>query len=128
MKNKNETQKSEPKQYQGFFANPQVHMNADRGVLTHRIGNDLRIDMPINLYKSILGIPFEKKAAAESLEEKPTRRTVFGLIARPSIYLSKDGKYLIHRVLDTRISKHINYYKAILQKDEESKSGEALPA
>ncbi len=128
MQSKNETQKSETKQYQGFFANPQVHLNTERGVLTHRLGNDLRIDMPINLYKSILGLPFEKKIAVEPTEEKSPRRTVFGLIARPSIYLSKDGNYLIHRVLDTRISKHVNYYKRILQTAEESESEEALPA
>ncbi len=45
---------------------------------------------------------------------KTERRIVFGLVARPSIYLSKDGNYLIHRVLGTRISKHVNYYKVIL--------------
>lgn len=114
MQTKNETQKAEVKQAQGFFANPQVYLNTERGVLTHRLGNDLRIDMPINLYKSILGIPFEKKAPVEVSELKSERRTVFGLVARPSIYLSKDGNYLIHSVLGTRISKHINYYKQIL--------------
>ena len=114
MEKKNETQKAEVKQAQGFIANPQVYLNSERGVLTHRLGNDLRIDMPINLYKSILGIPFEKKAPVEISDEKTQRRTVFGLVARPSIYLSKDGNYLIHSVLGARISKHINYYKQIL--------------
>ncbi len=114
METKNETQKAEMKQAQGFIANPQVYLNTERGVLTHRIGSDLRIDMPINLYKSILGIPFEKKAPFEATEGKSQRRPVFGLVARPSIYLSKDGNYLIHSVLGTRISKHVNYYKQIL--------------
>lgn len=126
MKKQNESQNVEVKQSQGFFANPQVYLNTERGVLTHRIGNDLRIDMPINLYKSILGIPFEKKAQTESSEEKSPFRTIFGLVARPSIYLSRDGKYLIHRVLDTRISKHVNYYKRILENAQASQ--EALPA
>ncbi len=61
MEKQKETQKAGTNQFQGFFANPQIYVNTERGVLTHRLGNDLRIDMPINLYKSILGIPFEKK-------------------------------------------------------------------
>ncbi|MGE3680270.1 MAG: hypothetical protein AB7G93_01000 [Bdellovibrionales bacterium] len=122
MKDQNETHKAEIKQNQGFFANPQVYLNTERGVLTHRLGNDLRIDMPINFYKSILGIPFEKKAQVESSEEKAPFRTVFGLVARPSIYLSRDGQYLIHRVLGTRISKHVNYYKRILGVEFTSKT------
>ncbi len=122
MKNHNETQKNETKQAQGFFANPQVYLNEERGVLTHRLGSDLRIEMPINLYKSILGIPFEKKAQAESPEEKTPMRTTFGLVARPAIYLSKDGNYLIHSVLGTRISKHVNYYKQILGGEYNRKS------
>ncbi|MBX2987793.1 MAG: hypothetical protein KF802_07830 [Bdellovibrionaceae bacterium] len=128
MNNQNETQKAQAQQAQGFFTNPQVYLNTERGVLTHRIGNDLRIDMPINLYKSILGFPFEKKTQTDSSEEKAPSRPVFGLVARPAIYLSKDGNYLIHRVLDTRISKHVNYYKRIFQNAETSASAEALPA
>lgn len=114
MQTKYEVHKIEPKQIQGFFANPQIYLNLESGVLTHRLGNDLRIDMPVNLYKSILGIPFEKKPVTAASEIKPERRRVFGLIARPSIYLSRDGNYLIHNTLGTRISKHINYYKQIL--------------
>ena len=128
MNKQNQTQSNEVKQNQGFFANPQVYLNSERGVLTHRLGNDLRIDMPINLYKKVLGLPFEKKAPVEKLENKSQPRQVFGLVARPSIYLSKDGQYLIHRVLDTRISKHVNYYKRILQNAEETASAEELTA
>lgn len=128
MKNQNENQQAEMKQAQGFITNPQVYLNTENGVLTHRIGNDIRIDMPINLYKSILGLPFEKKAPVESINEKTQRRIVYGLAARPSIYLSKDKNYLIHRVLDTRISKHVNYYKRILQNVETPAFGEALPS
>ena len=97
---------------QGFIANPQVYLNEERGTLTHRLGDDLKIEMPINLYKKVLGLPFEKKEASEP-SENSTRKVTFGLIARPSIYLSKDGKYLIHSVLGTRITKHVNYYKRI---------------
>lgn len=101
------------RQGQGLVANPQIYLNAERGVLTHRLGNDLKIEMSVNLYKSILGIPFEKKEQTESPEVGP-RRNVFGLIARPAIYFSKDKNYLIHSVLGIRISKHVNYYKKIL--------------
>lgn len=102
------------RQGQGLVANPQIYLNAERGVLTHRLGNDLKIEMSVNLYKSILGIPFEKKEPAETPEEMGPRRNVFGLIARPAIYFSKDKNYLIHSVLGIRISKHVNYYKKIL--------------
>lgn len=68
------------KQVQGFISNPQVYLNAEQGVLTHRLSNDIRIEMPINLYKKILGIPYEKKERVESSEEMRNRRNVFGLI------------------------------------------------
>lgn len=116
---------------QGFIANPQVYKNTDRGTLTHRLGDDLRIEMPINLYKKILGIPFEKKAQSMEQQEKPTvRQNVYGLVARPAIFLSKDGNYLIHRVLGIRVSKHVNYYKRILGDgiSQEAQATEALPA
>ena len=102
------------KQVQGFISNPQIYLNAERGVLTHRLSNDIRIEMPVNLYKKILGIPFEKKESIPSTEEMQNRRGVFGLIARPVIYLSKDGNYLTHSLLGIRVSKHVNYYKQIL--------------
>lgn len=104
---------------QGFIANPQVYLNEERGTLTHRLGDDLRIEMPINLYKKVLGLPFEKKETSE-VSENSTRKTTFGLIAKPSIFLSKDGKYLIHSVLGTRITKHVNYYKRIFGAEFES--------
>ena len=124
QKTKN-NQAQETKQFQGFYANPQVYLNEERGTITHRIGSDLRIEMPMNLYKSILGLPFEKKEAAQ---EQTATRNVFGLIARPVIYLK--GDYLVHSVLGIRVSKHVNYYKKILSSvTEEVQSGsEALPA
>ena len=124
QKTKN-NQAQETKQFQGFYANPQVYLNEERGTITHRIGSDLRIEMPMNLYKSILGLPFEKKEAAQ---EQTASRNVFGLIARPVIYLK--GDYLVHSVLGIRVSKHVNYYKKILSSvTEEVQSGsEALPA
>jgi|GEM_PF-2857693 len=118
-------QAQETKQFQGFYANPQVYLNEERGTITHRLGSDLRIEMPVNLYKSILGLPFEKKEASET---QTATRNVFGLIARPVIYVK--GDYLIHSVLGIRVSKHVNYYKKILSPATEQASGvsEALPA
>lgn len=117
-------QAQETKQFQGFYANPQVYLNEERGTITHRLGSDLRIEMPVNLYKSILGLPFEKKEA----QGQTATRNVFGLIARPVLYLK--GDYLVHSVLGIRVSKHVNYYKKILSAvAEEAHSGsEALPA
>lgn len=118
-------QAQENKQFPGFYANPQVYLNEVRGTITHRLGTDLRIEMPVNLYKSILGLPFEKKEAAQ---EQTATRNVFGLIARPVIYLK--GDYLVHSVLGIRVSKHVNYYKKILSVSAEQVEGEsqALPA
>lgn len=126
MQNKvQNNQAQDTKQFQGFFANLQVYLNEERGTITHRLGNDLRIEMPVNLYKSILGLPFEKE---ERSEEKTATRSVFGLIARPVVYLK--GDYLVHSVLGVRVSKHVNYYKKILSAAAEKVQSvsEALPA
>ena len=115
MKNQEQqTQSQKAQNVQGFIANPQVFLNEDRETITHRVGDDLRIEMPINLYKKILGIPFEKKQSVETPESKTSRRNTFGLWARPAIYLSQDKQYLVHRVLGFRITKHVNYYKQML--------------
>jgi hypothetical protein len=121
-------QAKEAQNVQGFIANPQVFKDTKRGVLVHRLGDELRIEMPINLYKKILDIPFEKKAQEPS-EQPATRRNVYGLVARPQIFLSKDKNYLIHRVLGIRVSKHVNYYKRILAEALKVQANEtALPA
>ncbi len=99
---------------QGFIADAKVYVNDERGTLTHRLPDNMRIEMPINLYKKILNLPFEKKDNMSTPQESSSRVSTFGLVARPVIYLSKDGQYLIHRVLGIRVSKHVNYYKQIL--------------
>ncbi len=114
MKNQNQQTQAQKISVQGLIANPQVFLNEDKGTITHRLGDDLRVEMPINLYKKILGLPFEKKQTTESKAAQAPRQNTFGLVARPVIYLSKDGSHLIHHVLGIRISKHINYYKKIL--------------
>lgn len=105
MENQNKNQSS-------FNANVQVYLNEEKGNLTHVLMGDVRIVMPVNLYKQILGLTFEKKAQEE--KERPQRSVKYGLIARPRVFLSQDGNYLIHSVLGIRISKHVNYYKTVL--------------
>lgn len=105
---------------QGFITNPQVFVSESRQTLTHKVSNDLKIEMPVNLYKKILGIPF-KSIQSNSESGSIQRKVTFGLIARPAIFLSQDGQFLIHQVLGIRVSKHINYYKQILGAEYTSK-------
>ena len=54
MKNQDQqTEAQKTQTVQGFIANPQVFLNEERETITHRLGDDLRIEMPINLYKKI---------------------------------------------------------------------------
>ena len=128
MKNQvQNTQAPAANNVQGFIAEAKVYMNEERGTLTHRLPDNMRIEMPINLYKKILGISFEKKEEAQAPQEMSTRASALGLVARPVIYLSKDGQYLVHRVI--RVSKHVNYYKRIFKAEFTPKTqAEALPA
>jgi hypothetical protein len=114
---------------QGFIADAKVYLNEDRGTLTHRLPDNMRIEMPVNLYKKILGLPFEKKEEAQDQKDSGPRSSTFGLVARPVIYLTKDGQYLIHRVLGIRVSKHVNYYRQIFKAEFIPKTqSQALPA
>ncbi|MBK7961802.1 MAG: hypothetical protein IPK04_11765 [Bdellovibrionales bacterium] len=89
MNSQVQTKTSETVQAQGFIADAKVYMNQDRGTLTHLFGNDMRIEMPINLYKKILGLPFEK--AVRNKTEERNNRASFGLVATPSIFSLKMG-------------------------------------
>ena len=126
MKTENKNQQAQSSQpAQGFISNPQVYLNEERGTLTHVFTDGMRITMPINLYKQILGLDFTRK---EKEEGQVRAQQTFGLFARPSIYVSKDGKYLVHRFLGIRVSKHINFYKKILGAEFTPKSLEAKVA
>lgn len=114
MKNQKQQTTSETAQnIQGFIANTQVFVNEERQSITHRLSEDMRIEMPINYYKKVLGIPFEKKEKIEQPEKIMNKRNSYGLVARPEIFLTRDGQYLIHKVLGLRVSKHVNFYKKI---------------
>ena len=129
MKNEVQNQQAqETKNIQGFIADAKVYLNQDRGTLTHRLPDNMRIEMPINLYKKILNIPFEKNVEAKT-QETGAQTNTLGLVARPVIYLSKDGQYLIHRVLGIRVSKHINFYKKVFGIAFDAKTQvQAIPA
>jgi hypothetical protein len=109
-----QAQTQQRQEVQGFISSPRVFISAERAALVHVLAEEIRIEMPINYYKKILGIPFEKMERPESQETAGAKRNVYGLIARPNVFLSKDKNYLIHRVLGVRVSKHVNYYKQIL--------------
>lgn len=108
MQNNEQTETSQ----QGLISEAKTYLNEERGTLTHVIGDQTRIVMPINYYKKVLGIPFTPIQLDRSASRP--KSPSFGLQAQASIYLSKDGRFLIHRVLGVRISKHVNYYKKIL--------------
>ena len=108
-----ETKGQQSQNIQGYVGEVRVYLNDERATLTHRLGNEVRIEMPVNLYKQILDLPFEPKAPVPANERGPFQAP-YGAIARPAIFLSKDGQYLIHRVLGVRVVKHVNYYKQIL--------------
>lgn len=118
--NKQET--SSQQQAQGFISDVKVYLNKDSDTIAHLAG-ELRIEMPVNFYKSILNLPFQKKEITEKTSSE--KRIAYGAFTRPNVYLSKDKQYLIHRVFGAKISKHINYYKKII---ESQSSLEAQPA
>ena len=123
------TQVQKARNIQGFIADAKVYLNKERGTLTHRLPDNMKIEMPINLYRKILGLPFEKKEEAQDQKSSGTRTNIFGLVARPAIYLTKDGQYLIHRVLGIRVSKHVNYYRQVFGAEFIPKTlAQSLPA
>jgi hypothetical protein len=118
-----QAQTKESRNPQGLFANPKVFISQKNETIIHFLIDEIRLEMPINLYKKILSIPYSSKEKVAS--NQPAKTTTFGLVARPAIYLSQDGQFLIHRVLGLRISKHVNYYKKILGAEFESKKQSA---
>jgi len=114
MSKQNQTNKEQKTQTQGFIANPKVFKSEGGESIIHWLPGDMRIELPVNLYKSILGVDFVRKEASDGPEDRTTRKRAYGFIAKPNVYLSRDGQYLIHRVLDIRVCKPVNFYKSIL--------------
>jgi hypothetical protein len=88
----------------------QVFLSKDSESIIHLFPVDGKIQLPVNFYKAIFGVSYTPKAKKENSE----RPNVYGFIARPSVYLSRDGEYLIHRVPGFKVARHVNYYKKIL--------------
>jgi hypothetical protein len=111
--------------FQGVSQNLQVFASFEYDTLVHLFG-DGRIEMPANYYRKILGLPMVAHETVKRDQNAP-RPVFYGLTARPRVYLSGDGQFLIHRVFDVKIVKHVNYYKAILS-SKDSAQTQANPA
>ena len=88
----------------------QVFLSKDSESVIHLLPGDSKIQLPVNFYKAIFGVAYTPKAKKENSE----RPSVYGFVARPNVYLSRDGEYLIHRVPGFKVARHVNYYKKIL--------------
>ncbi len=62
----------------------------------------------------------KEKVNMKTNNQGNTLQNVQGLTVNPKVYLSRDGKYLIHSFLGIRISKHVNYCKRILNVETDS--------
>ena len=100
-------------QTQGFIANPQIFLSRDGDSLIHLLPGEMRIELPVNLYKKVLGVEFSPKEKVEG-RQPMQKAKLYGFTAKPSLFLSQDGEYLIHRVLNVKITRHVNYYKKVL--------------
>lgn len=113
MNKKNQTKSAgKANTFQGVTGNLQVFAGFENDTLVHLFGGG-RIEMPANYYRKILGLPMVAHEVPARAPKAP-RPVAYGLTARPRVYLSADGQFLIHRVFDIKIVKHVNYYKAIL--------------
>lgn len=93
-----------------------VFVSKDGESLIH-LGQNLRIELPINLYRAVFGMDYTKKAKSESESEKSSEFRQYGALVRNvPVYLTKDGRNLIHRVHGIRVCKSAAYYRAILSR------------
>ena len=117
MNSKSQTENNETKNFspvQGLVTEVQVFLSKDRESIIH-LAHNMRIELPVNLYKSVFGVEFEAKKKESEFERKKGEFRQYGaLIRNVPVYFSKDGNYLIHRIFGVRICKHANYYRAIL--------------
>lgn len=61
--NENQNQAQVNNQNQGFFAEPRISLSKDGQYLLHFLPGNMIVRKHINLYKKILGIPYEPKTA-----------------------------------------------------------------
>ncbi len=61
--NTNQDQTQATNQKQGFFAEPRITLSKDGQYVLHFLPGNMIVRKHINLYKKILGVAFEPKAA-----------------------------------------------------------------
>jgi hypothetical protein len=97
----------------GFVGDAEVFKTRGGESLIHKVPGNMRIELHVNLYKKILGMEFTPKEPTPR-DPDVLRSKVYGFIAQPEVFLTRDKKYLIHKVLGARIVKSISLYKKIL--------------
>jgi hypothetical protein len=110
MENKKSTNQETTNNFVQLQGQVQVFLSNDEESVIHLLPGDGKIQLPVNFYKAIFGIAYTPKPKMKNTE----RPNVYGFIARPNVYLSRDCEYLIHRVPGFKVSRHVNYYKKIL--------------
>lgn len=98
---------------QGYIGNPQVFLTKDGECIVHKLPGNMRLQLHVNLYKSILGTEYQPKPRP-AFDPNAPRPRVYGFIAQPQLYLSRDGQTLTHEILGMRVTKHVNFYKKML--------------
>jgi hypothetical protein len=96
----------------------EAFLTKDGEAIVHLLPGDGTITMRANFYKSIFGAAYTTKAKSD--QTRPPRR--YGFNARPKVYISQDGEYLIHQVPGFRVARHVNFYKSLLGIEFTSKS------
>lgn len=117
MNRKSQNQENETKNFspaQGLVTEVHAFLSQDGESIVH-LAHNIRIELPVNFYKSVFGVEFETKKKEIEVDRKKNDFRQYGaLIRNVPVYFSKDGNYLIHRIFGVRICKHANYYRAIL--------------
>ena len=114
----NETKENTTKvQVSGFRADIKA-FTTEQDTMIHAVPGG-KLEIHINLYKAILGIPFEKVVRDE--ENRPQRTPAYGFLTKVDVFTTKDKQTIIHKATGFTISKPANYYRKIIESHEERK-------
>ena len=104
----------------GVFANVQVYCSPDRQYVFHNAPGIPTVSVHVNLYKKILGIPYQPKPQAPTpLSGTRTSEPFLGFRGNLKVRRSFDGKYLIHSwCANERIMLPIETYTSLLDRME----------
>jgi len=109
----------------GVFTNVQVYCSPDRQYIFHNAPGIPTVSIHVNLYKKILGIPFQPKPQAPTpLPGTRTSEPFLGFRGHVKVRRSYDQKYLIHSWgANERIMLPVETYTSLLtQMESETKS------